>query len=112
MPGERILFLMEPLVSTGYGPVLTLRHGRILSERNAPQLAGRVRDSIAAGEVVQLLDIVACAVISDAVLVCRARDINEFRQIERVKVFYSLDNLPLGLHRFGVIVTTRRPPKG
>jgi len=82
MPGERILFLMEPLVPTGYGLVVTLQHGRILSERNAPQIAGRVRDSIAAGEVVQLLDIVARAVIFDAVLVCRARDINEFRQIE------------------------------
>jgi len=35
MPGKRILFLVELRVPTGHNPVVTLRHGTILSEWKA-----------------------------------------------------------------------------
>jgi hypothetical protein len=39
VPGERNLFLMEPRVPTRHDPVITLGHGRILSDWKAFQLA-------------------------------------------------------------------------
>jgi hypothetical protein len=39
VPGERILLPMDPCVPTGHNPVITLGHGRILSEWKASQLA-------------------------------------------------------------------------
>jgi hypothetical protein len=39
VPGERILFPMDPRVPIGHNPVITLGHGRILSEWKASQIA-------------------------------------------------------------------------
>ena len=39
VPSEQILFVMEPRVSAGHNPVITLGHGRILSESKSSRLA-------------------------------------------------------------------------
>jgi hypothetical protein len=40
VPSEQVLFVMERRVSAGRNPVITLRHGRILSESKSSRLAG------------------------------------------------------------------------
>jgi hypothetical protein len=40
VPSEQILFVMERRVSAGHNPVITLRHGRILSESESSRLPG------------------------------------------------------------------------
>ena len=47
MPGERVLFLVELCVPACHGPIVAKGHGRILTEQNAPQLLGKLPDTVA-----------------------------------------------------------------
>lgn len=47
MQGERALFLVELRVPACHDPVIAFGHGRILTERNAPQLLGKLPDTVA-----------------------------------------------------------------
>jgi hypothetical protein len=47
MKGKRILALVELRVPACHDPVVAFGHGRILTERNAPQLLGKLPDTVA-----------------------------------------------------------------